>query len=94
MRARRFNLDKVAERVCGILGLNKSELWAAGKNRNRVRVRSLFCYWASSELGISQAKLSRKFEISPAAVTLSLKREQEIVTQQNYSLFQLTDFDP
>ncbi len=91
VRAQGFNLDKVAERVCEVLELDKSNLWTAGKDRNRVRARSLFCYWASRELGISQAELARKLNISPAAVTFSVKRGEEMVAEHNYCLFKSAD---
>ena len=93
VRAQGFNLDKVAERVCEVLEMDKSDLWAAGKDRNRVRGRSLFCYWASRELGISQAELARKLNISPAAVTFSVKRGEEMVRVHNYSLFQSANLE-
>ena len=93
VRSRGFDLDKVAERVCELPAVDESELWAAGKERNRVRARSLFCYWASRELGISQAELARKLNLSPAAVTFSVKRGEEMVSEHNYSLFQSADFE-
>jgi putative transposase len=93
VRAQGFNLDKVAERVCDVLELGKFDLWAAGKDRNRVRARSLFCYWAARELGISQAELGRKLNISPAAVTFSVKRGEEMVRVHNYSLFQSANLE-
>lgn len=83
----------MAERVCEVLELDKSDLWTAGKDRNRVRARSLFCYWAARELGTSQAELGRKLNISPAAVSFSVKRGEEMVTEHNYSLFQTADFE-
>jgi len=93
VRARGFDLDRVGERVCEVLELDKSSLRAGGKDRTRVRARSLFCYWASRELGISQADLARKLNISPAAVTFSVKRGEEMVREHNYSLFQTADFE-
>jgi hypothetical protein len=37
-----------------------------GKQRKRVKVRSLFCYWAVRELGFSLTELARRLRISVA----------------------------
>ena len=80
------DLEQVAERVCELLRLKTTELWAPGKHRRRVQARSLFCYWACRELGISMAALSRKLDISESAVSLSVRRGEKIAQENNYSL--------
>lgn len=81
-----FDLAKVAAYVCQLTGITEPELWAAGKERRRVRARSLFCYWASRDLGTSQAELSRKLKISPAAVTFSVMRGERIAAEAGFKL--------
>ena len=39
-----YDLDKIASKVCDIVHLEPSELWAAGKEPKRVEARSLLCY--------------------------------------------------
>jgi putative transposase len=51
-----------------------------------VRARSLFCYWATRELGVSQVWLSRKLGLSQAAISLSVARGHRIVSQKNYEI--------
>ncbi len=81
-------LEQVAERVAQLLNLKLSEIWAPGKERRRVRARSLLCYWAAREAGISMADLSRRFNLSPAAVSLSVQRGEKIARDNNYSLME------
>ena len=81
-----FDLARVAVRVCELIGIKESELWAAGKERRRVRARSLLCYWASRELGISQAELSRRLNISASAVTFSVMRGERLASEAGFSL--------
>jgi hypothetical protein len=81
-----FDLDRVAQRVSDLLAIEKSELWEPGKDRRRVKARSLLCYWASRKLNISMAELSRKLEMSPSAVSLAVKRGEKIVRENNYKL--------
>jgi putative transposase len=87
LQARGYDLDKVADRVCELLGVKRSDVWAPGKERYRVQARSLLCFWASRELRISQSELSRKFNLSPATISLCVKRGEEIAGNEGYSLF-------
>jgi hypothetical protein len=61
--------------------------WAPGKERYRVRARSLLCFWASRELRISQSEVSRKFKLSPAIISQCVQRGENIVRDNHYSLF-------
>jgi hypothetical protein len=86
LQAAGVDLEQVAKKVCELLRLKTPELWAPGKHRRRVQARSLFCYWACRELGISMAALSRKLNISESAVSLSVKRGEKIAQENDYSL--------
>jgi REP element-mobilizing transposase RayT len=81
-----FDLERVAKRACDLIGITEAEIWAAGKERRRVMARSLLCYWAARELGVSQAEISRKLNISAAAVTFSVARGERIASQAGFSL--------
>jgi REP element-mobilizing transposase RayT len=87
LQARGYDLAKVADRVCELLDVKRSDIWAPGKERYRVQARSLLCFWASRELRISQSELSRKFKLSPTTISLCVKRGEEIVRDNGYFLF-------
>ena len=84
-----YDLDKVASRVCDIVHLEPSEVWAAGKEPKRVEARSLLCYWAVRDLGISMAELSRRLKLSLSGVSLSVKRGERIAQENDYKLIKL-----
>ncbi len=86
LKARGFNLNKVAEKVSDLMGVKPSDLRGPHKERLRVKARSLLCFWASKELGISMAELSRELQISLSAVGLSVKRGEKIALDNNYRL--------
>jgi putative transposase len=86
LKAQGVEAETVITRVCELLKVEKQDVFAHGKDRNRVNARSLFCYWAARELGISQVELSLRFSISPAAVTQSVKRGELMVKEKGYSL--------
>jgi REP element-mobilizing transposase RayT len=88
LQARGYDLGRVADRVCELLGVRRQEIWAPGRERFRVQARSLLCYWASRELRISQSELSRKLKLSPAAITLCVKRGEKMVQDNRYSLIE------
>ena len=86
LQADGYDFDKVVKRVAAVLAVKPSMVTAPGKERTRVKARSLLCYWAARQLGISMAELSRKLNISAAAVTLSVKRGEKIAQDNNYTL--------
>ena len=58
-----------------------------GIERRRVQVRSLICYWAVRELGMSVAELARRFEQRTSTVTYTCRRGEQMAIKQNYQLF-------
>lgn len=48
--------------------------------------RSLFCYWAVHELGISLTELSRRLGISVPGVGYSVERGEIIARENDYQL--------
>jgi putative transposase len=84
LRARGYDLEKVASRVSEVLGAGA--VWTKGKYRHAVEARSLFCYWTVSELGTPMSLLGRKFGISIPAVSKSVTRGRTIAETKGYSL--------
>ncbi len=81
-----FTLARVAARVADVLGMRPEDVWAAGRYRHLVEARSLLCYWAVRELGVSMASLARKLKISVPAVSKSVIRGEEMARAGGYSL--------
>lgn len=86
LQAHGYTLETLAEKASSLMGLEKDEVFNKGKDRVLVSARSLLCYWAVKELGISMAALSRRFEISIAGISLSVKRGEKIARENNYEL--------
>ena len=66
--------------------LDAPEVLHQGKQKMKVRARSLFCYWAVKELGMSIRELARQLEMSPPAVGYSVKRGEEIARDCGHRL--------
>jgi len=86
LKSKGFNFKKVLGRVAQLLDLKPAQVLAVGKHKKTVAARSLLCFWATSELGISQSELGQKLNISQPAVSLSVKRGEQLVISHNYSL--------
>jgi len=63
-----------------------SEIWKLGKSRRRVAARSLLCFWAVREVGISMTELSRRLELSLSGVSQSVMRGENIARINGFEL--------
>ncbi len=79
-------LDKIADKAAEIFSINPEEIFQPGKQPVKVKARSLFCYWAVRELGITMADLAPKLNISQPAVSMSVQRGERIAIENRYSM--------
>ena len=84
LNAKGIDIDSIAHRAAQIAGIEPSQVWASGKQPKVVQARSLLCYWANTELGLSQAWLSKRLRLSQPAISLSVVRGRTIAIQNNY----------
>ena len=76
----------VIDRVSHLMGLKREEILSPGKYKKVVEARSAVCYWAVRELGISQGVLAKKFGISQPAISMAVKRGEQLVNFHDFSL--------
>ena len=81
-----YDLDRIAERVAEIYGMEPREVLSRGKQQRKVKARSLCCFWAVSELGMSLRELARRLEMSPPAVGFSVERGERIAHEGGHRL--------
>jgi len=81
--------DQIAAIAAKLENIETELIFKPGKERARVRARSLFCYWSAKELGIPMADLSRLLKISLSAISLSVQRGEEICASKDYSVTDL-----
>lgn len=86
IRSLGMDLNTVAARVSEVLNIKVKEVWAKGKYKRVVEARSLLCYWAVRELGVSMSLLAKKLEISLPSVSDSVKRGQMIAEKNGFDL--------
>jgi chromosomal replication initiation ATPase DnaA len=81
-----FDLVRIAERVAEIYEIETSEIFLKGKQPKRVKARSLFCYWAVGELGVSLTELARQLNSSVSGVGYSVDRDKLIARENGCQL--------
>jgi len=81
--------DEIAVIAAKLLNTEPELIFKPGKERDRVRARSLFCYWSAKELGVPMTDLSRLLKISFSAISLSVKRGEKICLSNDYSITDL-----
>ena len=86
LKAEGVDLDRIAQRVSQLLGMSVDQVWSKGKYRPIVAARSLLCYWAVRELGMSATFLAARFEISANAISKSVMRGEALVRAKGFEL--------
>jgi len=86
LKARGVDINFIAKRVATLLAIAEDDVWSEGKFKDLVRARSLLCFWAVRELGISMASMARQLNISTVAVSKSVVRGAEIAKEERFEL--------
>jgi chromosomal replication initiation ATPase DnaA len=81
-----YDLEKVANRVADLYGMDASEIMTKGRRAKQVEARSLLCYWAVSELGMGITELARAFGMTPSAVGYAVPRGKDTAEEKRFSL--------
>ena len=86
LAANGYTLDRLIERVAELFGMPCEEVTEPGKSRQKVEARSLLCYWATTELGISQIQLAQRLGIHQPAVSNAVRRGARLIGERKYSI--------
>jgi hypothetical protein len=86
LKAQGCTFSTIVQRVATLLDIPVSEVKSASKRLICVKARSMACYWAHKELGISQVELARRFNVSQPAISTAVRKGQQIVEEYKYVL--------
>jgi hypothetical protein len=81
-----YTLGRLIERVAELFGMPSEKLTEPGKSRQKVEARSLLCYWATTELGMSQIQLAQRLGIQQPAVSNAVRRGADLTRERKYSI--------
>jgi REP element-mobilizing transposase RayT len=86
LQAAGYDFERLAERVAVIFDMPLSEVLREGKYARTVAARSLFCYWANRELGITTVELSRRLNLAQPTVSQSVERGERVAAEKRVTL--------
>lgn len=81
-----YDLHRLAERAAGIFGMKVEEIFSPGRQDRKVKARSLVCFWAARELGMSLSDLARVFEMSVPGIGYAVERGEKFARSNKFSL--------
>jgi hypothetical protein len=88
LKAKGFTIERIAERVAQLMDLPVELIWEKSRRPKIVQARSLLCYWAFSELGISMTDLAKRLELTQPAVSIAVRRGERIAEDKKYVLIE------
>lgn len=86
LKAAGYGLDELAQEVAELFAIEPVQIFSAGKYPLISKARSLFCYWAVRELGLSATALARELHLSQPAVSMAVKRGANLAKEASYLL--------
>ena len=69
-----------------VFEIEPEEIWKPGNQPLRVRARSLVCYWAVRELGMSGTSVGKLLSLGQSAVSRAVARGGKLAQELNLNL--------
>ena len=88
IKAEGYDLDKLISRVAEITQISPTEILDTVRDRKRTQARSVLCFWATDQLGITQSQLSGLFNLTQPAISHAVQRGKSLVESNGYSIFE------
>jgi len=85
-QAKGYDFDWLVGQVATLLGLEQDIVTRPGRYLDTVEARSVLCYWAARELGISTLELSKRLGVSQPTASQSVKRGEKIVKEKELKM--------
>lgn len=86
LAAKGLGYEQLAQWVSELTAIPVQAMAGAGKERQIVRARSLLCYWAVRELGMSQTDLSNRLGIATPTVSVAVQRGKKIADREKLGM--------
>ena len=86
LKRRGYDLVHIALRVADILSIKNEDVFAKGSQTMKVKARSMLCYWAVREAGMSIRLLAKRLVMSAPGVGYAVERGAAIIRENQYGL--------
>jgi REP element-mobilizing transposase RayT len=83
-----YDFKWLVQRVAEVFDMETKTVLRKGRYPETVTARSVLCYWATREIGISTVELSKRLNISQPTVSQSVQRGEKIVAEQRLKILE------
>ena len=83
-----YDIEKIIERVSELFSLSRQDILNPSRQRQRVMARSVLCYWAIRELGVSGSELSHILGLNQYSVSRAVGRGEKHVNDTKLRLIE------
>ena len=81
-----YDFERVVDRVAEVLSMSPGEILSRNKSPKTVKGRSLLCYWANRELGMTTVEIAKRLHLSQSAVSRASGRGEKLAKKNNLTL--------
>jgi hypothetical protein len=81
-----YDFAEILRQVASVFNLRQEEILLPSKKRQRVRARSLLCFWAVKELGLSETLLAQKLGITQPSVSRAVQKGERLALDEKLVL--------
>ena len=86
IKSQGYTIEQVEKRVIEIFGIERAVIYSTGRRKIQVAARSLLCYWAVRELGLTATGLAKRLGMTQPAVSYAVMRGELIAKENNCTL--------
>ena len=88
LEAKGYDFEQVVERVAQVMNMNASDVLKRSKDPQTVKARSLLCFWANRELGMTTVEISHRLKLSQSAVSRSSMRGEKLALRNGFHILE------
>jgi REP element-mobilizing transposase RayT len=86
LQAQGYDIEKAIARVSDLFSLSKQQIISPSRQLHRVKARSVLCYWAVRELGMSGSAVAQVLNIGQPAVSRAVGRGEKLANDMKIKL--------
>ena len=86
LAAQGIGLEQLMQRVSELTGIPLQAMTGSSKTRENVKARSLLCFWAVKELGMTLTVLANRLGISVPTVSVAVRRGEQMADREKLEI--------
>ncbi|MDA8139289.1 MAG: transposase [Desulfobacteraceae bacterium] len=88
MVAEGYDITKLCKRISEITNISPRQLLDGQRDRLRTQARSILCYWATDQLGISQMELAQMLKQTQPAISQAVRRGRLLADKNGWTMME------